>query len=32
MAYFIAGVFVGAFIGCLALAVVIGGNRTYVRK
>lgn len=27
MTYFIAGVFVGAFIGCLALAVVIGGNR-----
>ena len=32
MAYFVAGVFVGAFIGCLALAVVIGGNRKWMNK
>lgn len=27
MLYFVAGVFVGGFLGCLALAVVIGGTR-----
>lgn len=26
MLYFVAGVFVGAFLGCFALAIVIGGN------
>lgn len=27
MLYFVAGVFVGGFLGCLALAIVIGGTR-----
>ena len=27
MLYFIAGLFVGGFLGCMALAIVIGGTR-----
>lgn len=27
MTYFVAGAFIGAFIGCLALIIIIGGNK-----